>query len=73
MPSGCLAFCGNDDVGEVLDFERIGTCPAHVLEGSPKVVHRVGMILPLEALGRPREAKALFLAGWAGEPDLHPS
>jgi hypothetical protein len=43
------------------------------VEGSPKVVHRAGMILPLEALGRPLEAKALFLAGWAGEPDLHSS
>jgi hypothetical protein len=34
----------------VLDFARISTCPAHVLEGSPKVIHRSGVILPLEAL-----------------------
>jgi hypothetical protein len=57
----------------VLGFESTGTCPAHVLEGSTKVVHGAGMILPLEALGRPLEAKALFLAGWAGQPDLHSS
>ena len=44
----------------MLDLERIGTCPAHVLEGSPKVVHRAGMILPLEALGRLLQAKALY-------------
>jgi hypothetical protein len=30
----------------VLDLGRIGTCPAHVLEGSTKVVHRSSMILP---------------------------
>ena len=73
MPSGCLAPCGCDDVGEVLDLGRIGTCSAHVLEGSTKIVHRSSMILPLEALGRPLQAKALFLAAWASEPDLHVS
>jgi hypothetical protein len=57
----------------VLDLERIGTCSAHVLEGSPKVVHRAGMVLPLEVLSSSLQAKALFLAGWAGEPDLHSS
>ncbi len=46
MVSGCPALCGCDDGGEVLDVERIGTCPAHVLEGSTKVVHRSSMILP---------------------------
>ena len=30
----------------MLDLGRIGACSAHVLEGSPKVVHRAGMILP---------------------------
>jgi hypothetical protein len=30
----------------VLGFESTGTYPAHVLEGSTKVVHRAGMILP---------------------------
>jgi len=44
--SGRLALCGCDDGGEVLDLERIGTCSAHVLEGSPKVIHRAGVILP---------------------------
>jgi hypothetical protein len=53
MPSGCLAPCGCDDGGEVLDLERIDTCSAHVLEGSPKVVHRAGMVLPLEVLSSP--------------------
>ena len=57
----------------MLDLERIGTCSAHVLEGSPKVVHRAGMVLPLEVLSSSLQAKALFLAGWAGEPDLHSS
>ena len=73
LVSGCPALCGCDDGGEVLDLERIGTCSAHVLEGSPKVIHRAGMVLPLEALGRLLHAKALFLAGWAGQPDLHSS
>jgi hypothetical protein len=58
MPSGCLAPCGCDDVGEVLDLGRIGTCSAHVLEGSPKVVHRAGMILPPKALSRPLQAQS---------------
>ncbi len=57
----------------MLDLERIGTCSAHVLEGSPKVVHRSGVILPPKALSSSLQAKALFLAGWAGQPDLHPS
>jgi hypothetical protein len=48
--SGRLALCSCDDGGEVLDLERIGTCPAHVLEGSPKVVHSASMILLLKAL-----------------------
>ncbi len=56
MPSGRPTFGGSDDGGEVLDLERIGTCSAHVLEGSPKVVHRAGMILPLQALSRPLQA-----------------
>ena len=46
MVSGCPALCGCDDDGEVLDLERIGTCPAHVLEGSTRVAHGAGMILP---------------------------
>jgi hypothetical protein len=50
LVSGCLALCGCDDSGEVLNLERIGTCLAHVLEGSPKIVHRSGMVLPLQAL-----------------------
>ena len=37
----------------MLDLERIGTCPARVLEGSPKVLHGAGMILLLKALGCP--------------------
>ncbi len=41
----------------MLDFTRICTCPAHVLEGSPKVVHGSSMILALKALGRPLQAQ----------------
>ncbi len=55
--SGCPALCSCDDGGEVLDFTRICTCPAHVLEGSPKVVHGSSMILALKALGRPLQAQ----------------
>ncbi len=50
-------LCGCDDGGEVLDLERIGTRPAHVLEGSTKVLYRSGMILPLKALSRPLQAE----------------
>ncbi len=55
--SGRLALCGCDDGGEVLDLERIGTRPAHVLEGSTKIVHRSGMILSLKPLRRPLQAQ----------------
>ncbi len=57
----------------MLDFERIGTCPTHVLEGSTKVVHRSGMILPLKALSRPLQtegAKINKLAGVAHRADI---
>jgi hypothetical protein len=43
----CPALCGCDDGGEVLDVERIGTCPAHVLEGGTKIVYRASKSLPL--------------------------
>jgi hypothetical protein len=46
----------------VLDLERIGTCPARVLEGNPKVLHGAGMILLLKALGcplQPQGAKSI--------------
>jgi len=55
--SARLALRGCDEGGEMLDLTRIGTGPAHVLEGSPKVVHGCGMILPLKALGRPLQAQ----------------
>jgi hypothetical protein len=66
MPSGRPTFGGSDDGGEVLDLERIGTCSAHVLEGSPKVVHRAGMILPLQALSRPLQAQGAKIKKLAG-------
>jgi hypothetical protein len=66
LVSGCLALGGCDDGGEVLDFERIGTCPAHVLEGSTKVVHRSSMILPLKALGRSLQAQGAEINKLAG-------
>ncbi len=66
MPSGHPTFGGSDDSGEVLDLERIGACPAHVLEGSTKVIHRSGVILPLEALGRPLQAEGAKINKLAG-------
>jgi hypothetical protein len=50
----------------VLDLERIGTCPAHVLEGRTKVVHRSSMILPLKPLGRPLQAQGAKIKKLAG-------
>jgi hypothetical protein len=38
-------------------LERIGTCPPHVLEGSPKVVDGASMILPLKPLSRPLQTQ----------------
>jgi hypothetical protein len=59
-------LCSFDDGGEVLDLKRTGTCPAHVLEGSPKVVHRSGMIPPLKPLGGSLQAQGAKIKKLAG-------
>jgi hypothetical protein len=50
----------------VLDFERIGTCSAHVLEGGTKVIHRSSVILLLKALSRPLQAEGAKIKKLAG-------